>query len=250
VESLEGRVLMYATLYGDHLTIAGAQQTNQITLVRHVFKGGDVLELNDNGYVRRFNSASVGDVTIKGHFSDDVIHVGPGISNVRVYGGAGDDILCIIPSSNSFLETGSSSPVVTNTLPTAFNIWIYGEDGNDYIQGGDSRDALSGGEGNDVMFGVGGNDALSGDRGNDTLNGGDGRDHLLGGSDQDCLSGGADADTMYGADGNDYFYAAGDGCIDNVFGGSGFDTVEGDFFYFENPFLRDQCVDVEARIQP
>ena len=134
-----------------------------------------------------------------------------------------------------------------------------GGSGNDVLLGGSGIDALQGQDGNDLIFGFGGNDVINagvGDdtmfagAGNDFVVGGDGSDHLIGESGDDVLhgsngsdkiEGGLGADYLYGEGGNDSLWGNdtvyrepngyGDGSVDYLFGGSGFDEFKGSFYY-------------------
>jgi Ca2+-binding RTX toxin-like protein len=110
------------------------------------------------------------------------------VGSIRVNGGDGDDSITLNP--------GVNKPAV-----------IYGGRGNDVIQGGDGNDCVYGGEGADQLDGRGGIDYLYGQQGND------------------ALTGGAGADYLYGGDNNDTFYAKGDGSLDNIDGGLGWDVA-------------------------
>ena len=105
---------------------------------------------------------------------------------------------------------------------------VVGGDGDDTLSGGAQKDHLDGGSGNDRLNGNGGHDRLFGGTNADRLYGYDGNDLLDGGSSGDRLEGGNGADAMYGASGNDRFFAAGDGAIDEAFGGSGDDVALAD----------------------
>jgi len=88
------------------------------------------------------------------------------------------------------------------------------------------------GSGNDSLTGGLGNDNLNGEGGNDIVDGGDGNDTLKGSAGNDTLKGGLGADKLYGDDGNDLLYAgqvtcSGDGSIDIVQGGNGYDIAKG-----------------------
>jgi fibronectin-binding autotransporter adhesin len=86
-----------------------------------------------------------------------------GISQVIVYGQAGDD------SISTSARLGSS-------------IWIFGGQGNDRLTGGDRDDMLDGGEGNDALYGGLGRDLLIGGLGADVLDGNGDDDLLIGGT--------------------------------------------------------------------
>lgn len=113
---------------------------------------------------------------------------------------------------------------------------IYGGAGSDLLDGGADDDALSGGIGGDTLKGGADDDTLSGDAGDDFLDGGAGLDVLDGGGDVDTvdyrgetadvtvtLNGGTDATVTVGGVDEDTISN-----IENVFGGSGDDTLTGD----------------------
>jgi hemolysin type calcium-binding protein len=110
---------------------------------------------------------------------------------IRVNGGDGNDVI-------TFVDTPGAP------LPGAE---IFGGDGNDTLTGGSGADQFVGGDGNDTLFGHAGNDTLIGGDGNDIVDGDQGADVGILGA------------------GNDVFvWDNGDGS-DQVFGGSGFDTM-------------------------
>ena len=127
--------------------------------------------------------------------------------------------------------------------------------------GGSGDDKLIGTDGSNVLFGGGGNDGFDGKGGNDTLNGGNGNDTIWGGAGNDTIAAGDGADTIMGGDGADWMSgwtgldtvkyddhaagvtvtldgtandgAAGEGDnvvpgVENIVGGSGGDTLNGD----------------------
>src|SRR5207248_5111420 len=84
-----------------------------------------------------------------------------GVSEIRVWGRAGDD-----------------------------QIDLSGLSINSFIHGGTGNDVLTGGAGNDLILGGGGADQLTGAAGNDFLIGGDGSDRIVGSSGHDVLTAG------------------------------------------------------------
>ena len=86
-----------------------------------------------------------------------------GISQVIVYGQAGDDS-------------------ISTSARLGCTIWMFGGEGNDRLQGGDRDDMLDGGDGNDQLHGGLGRDVLIGGRGADVLDGGGDDDILIGGT--------------------------------------------------------------------
>ena len=98
-----------------------------------------------------------------------------GVSQIRFFGNAGDDIFDS-----------------TMIYPC-------------YIEGGLGNDDLEGGGGDDTIYGGSGNDTLTGKGGNDNLYGGNDVDKLFGGNGLDGLYGGAGTDEMFGGDGVDRF---------------------------------------------
>lgn len=137
---------------------------------------------------------------------------------------------------------------------TVGNATLYGQDGKDVLNALSGNDTLRGAGGNDVLRGNGGKDTLYGGSGSDTLEGGadadalrgeDGNDSLTGGAGKDGLDGGAGIDTAnYGdtavavaivLDGTTTVGVTVNGVvedtvrkIENVIGGSGNDSLEGD----------------------
>jgi len=174
----------------------------------------------------------------------------PGLQDITIDGGAGDDHLVGGAAPEAFFDGPGHDAVEAGA-------------GNDSIQEGDdappSPDRFDGGAGldvvdygartaavtidladpgpvqgesleGDVITGVetavsgAGPDVLSGDAGSNTLTGGAGNDVLTGGGGPDQLTGGAGADRVDGGQGADAF-AVGDGTGDSVVCGTGSDVV-------------------------
>ena len=98
----------------------------------------------------------------------------PGINNIAVTGGEGDDRITV----------ASVGPgVAANPLGSVVASFSLG--GNDVITTPGTRDVLSGGDGKDVVNAGAGDDRLSGDAGKDKLTGGPGSDRCRGGKGKD-----------------------------------------------------------------
>src|SRR5581483_6521236 len=172
------------------LLITGSAQSDRMK----IYRDGDQLVVQDNGILRRFNSADVTSVFVNAGNGNDAIEVDAGVGATTIAGEAGDD-------------------------------WIQGGDGNDSIVGGPGNDTLFGGAGNDQLLGEKGNDKLYGQSGRDLLEGREGDDLLDGGSGVDELHGGDGNDSLLGGGGNDKLF--GGGGNDKLFGDTGKDTLNG-----------------------
>ncbi|MGF1582225.1 MAG: calcium-binding protein [Gemmataceae bacterium] len=123
---------------------------------------------------------------------------------------------------------------------TAIPSYQNGGDGTDGLYGGSGNDTLIGDWGNDYLFGGNGNDQLIGGAGNDWMEGGSGNDYLTdrqlvgefpveGGN--DTLVGGDGQDTLFGYSGNDRLLGGIDGYVDYLYGGSGNDSFETEWYF-------------------
>lgn len=153
--------------------------------------------------------------------------------NDTLYGYAGIDTL-LGGSGNDLIYTGNDSDTARGGTGADRiygengNDKLYGEDGNDRLYGGYGGDTLVGGNHDDYLDGGPAGDLLQGGSGIDTLYGGTGTDTLQGGTGNDFLDPGTGGNFTYGEDGNDTIYmsdSAGDGLIDYVNGGAGYDTL-------------------------
>lgn len=126
---------------------------------------------------------------IKNPLSDDIIYAGSGNDTVflngkdTVSGGAGNDYLY-----------GPRE---------IYDIYMFGEAGNDYLADGRGNGKLYGGDGLDVLSGSNGNDSLYGGNNNDLLIGGEGNDDVRGESGNDELRGSRGSDNLDGGSGDD-----------------------------------------------
>ena len=91
---------------------------------------------------------------------------------------------------------GSSSADKMDAGDLLSDLKLYGGKGNDELFGGHGHDELFGGEDQDHLKGKDGNDVLVGGLSHDTLEGGSGNDILNGGSGHDVMIGGDGIDTL------------------------------------------------------
>jgi Ca2+-binding RTX toxin-like protein len=178
---------------------------------------------------------------------------GPGFDNLN--GDQGTDDMQGGDGFDSYSPLGLAG--VTITLDDVANDGEPGENDNvhsdiEQVFGTSFDDTIIGGANGENLFGFGGADTLVGAGGNDNLNGSEGTDTLQGGAGVDVLAGGADADDLSGGPGThdsaDYGdhsnpvtvtinNTANDGeagendnvrtDIEDLFGGSGGDTLNG-----------------------
>jgi hypothetical protein len=209
-----------------------------------VFAGSNNLALNGDGY---FYGEAIG-LRVRVHKGDDVVSsnfTGP----VALLGGPGNDLLS---GGNwpDYIDGGEGD----NTLRgRGGSDVLLGGPGNDLLIGGNGNDALKGGAGNDTAAFPGltavnanlstgiatglGTDTVadvenltgSDSRVGDVLIGNNGPNILDGGNGPDVLDGRLGLDTLLGGGGNDKLTAGGgcggDGKVDVVDGGAGFDTA-------------------------
>ena len=190
-----------------------------------------------------------------------------GVSNVILYGIAGNDSLLAYEGSSTLY--GGDGNDTLNGLKGSNSLYggagqdiISGDTGADTLDGGIGNDSLSGFStmngglgyscGNDLYYGRAGNDTISAGDNNDTIYGGtendaisarNGSDSLFGGAGDDSLQGGDGSDTIYGDAGNDRIYAHNDNASsdstanqlyggtenDTLVGASGVDTLDGGY---------------------
>jgi uncharacterized protein GlcG (DUF336 family) len=150
-------------LAGTTLTILGGANADIITVNRELLT--DQLVVKDAGQeVGRFASAAITDLTISGGDGNDLIYVGPNVTQNATLNGDGN---------TAFFQIG----------------------GDTLVYRGSGVATINGGVGNDLL--------QSNSAANDTLNGGAGRDVLDGGLGQNQLTGGADPDIFLGSIGRD-----------------------------------------------
>jgi len=197
-----------------------------------------------------------GNDTLSGLDGNDTLNGGAGHDNMT--GGSGNDIYIVDNANDTVIEALNGGLDTVQTTLANYTLGANVENlvhtsASNFIGTGNALDnVIVGNIGNDTLNGFGGNDTLIGDAGNDTLNGGDGDDTLVGGDGNDMLTGGIGADALMGGSGidtasyatsvlaliadlerwgNNTGDAAGDTFveIENLTGGSGDDTLVGDF---------------------
>jgi Ca2+-binding RTX toxin-like protein len=117
-------------------------------------------------------------------------------------------------SSPDRSEASSGANTVNFPAPVVIE-WVKGGSAGDSIKGNGASNYLWGNEGSDTLAGRGDDDVLRGD------------DAELASGGDDTLIGGSGRDQMYGGAGNDAIFAK-DNAADQIFCGSGIDTVSYD----------------------
>lgn len=146
----------------------------------------------------------------------------PGLTQVRFYGGNGDDFFKTNISSVQLIAYGRGGD--DEFHGSKIRDMFYGEGGNDRLFGREGDDWMSGGEGDDALNGQDGNDSLYGGDDNDVLKGGYGLDRIFGGEGNDHIDGQYDADYLHGEAGNDVIVSIDAAFGDTIRGGGGVDT--------------------------
>ena len=121
-------------------------------------------------------------------------------TNVYINLGDLDDSLTIAPSVQGLQSVSISGGEGDDSLSSDSASQV------EHFDGGEGEDLIYGGGGNDSIQGAGNGDTVHGEAGDDYIAAGEGRDALLGGDGQDTLD-------------------PGPGLLDDVFGGTGTDTV-------------------------
>ena len=204
-----------------------------------ILNGGGLDDEISGGPGRDVLSDGGGDDLLDGGPGNDVLGGGPG-KDILI-GGDGDDVL----HGDGQISAGEGWSVeFVGESPFAEVVFTGLAVLTPFLDEFDS-DVYFGGPGNDFLFDDGGNDAMFGEEGNDSLSGGMGDDFLDGGSGNDLIfadfvsdfAGDPDVDilnalnmgkdTLLGGDGDDELH--GGNSDDLILGGSGDDTLFGDF---------------------
>ena len=209
-------------------------------------------------------TGSTGADTILGSVGDDILAGGLGNDTFQytgttngfdaVDGGGGTDTISAL-AANTVIGLSSLTGVEAITGGSFAGVYIAGSGNADIlnfqtvtltaitrVEGGAGNDTITGNSAANTLWGGLGNDTLNGDTGNDILVGDDGDDILIGGAGNDTLTGGIGIDTA------DYTAATANltislavttaqtvatgesdtlATIENLFGGSGNDTLTG-----------------------
>jgi Ca2+-binding RTX toxin-like protein len=218
-ESLEARRLLSVTLHGGTLRIIGTDSADHIQLshpIPSLFKPDTSRTFVDfNGEHSEFKTSAIKRILIDGREGNDRIQVG------------------IDPFFNT-CGAFSWPPDPYPFEPTVPALLLGGA-GADTLIGGAGQDRIFGGAGSDFLDGSHNDDFVSGGAGDDALLGGSGDDRLRGGAGDDGFQGGAGLDLIFGQAGNDWLDGDNSGLSgsherDQMFGGSGDDTIYADAF--------------------
>jgi uncharacterized protein GlcG (DUF336 family) len=167
VECLEERAVPSATamLNGTTLAITGDAANDRITVARDVLT--NLLIVQDFGQdVGRFDSAAVTLITVNAGDGNDLVDVGPTVTqDAQLFGEGGLQRFAV---GGDMLRYRGSGNAVLN-----------GGDGDDRLLGGPGNDTLIGGPGNDILFGDGGANTLIGGAGSDTFFGNAANDTIV-----------------------------------------------------------------------
>ena len=147
---------------------------------------------------------------INGTMMDDIIN-GQG-GNDSIFGANGDDIINGQGGNDSIFGANGSDTLI-------------GGQGDDQLSGDINDDVLLGNEGSDTLIGGQGDDQLSGDINDDVLLGNEGSDTLVGGLGADVIKGGNGNDTIFQGPNINMEAISGDGKVDIIDCGGGYDTV-------------------------
>ncbi|WP_256872037.1 Calx-beta domain-containing protein [Nostoc sp. TCL26-01] len=204
------------------ITLADGTSVTNIELFTNLTtgSGNDVISFSQDTN----NSISTG-------AGDDTINSGLGIDNVD--GGAGNDLLIVDYSSNTYTGTSPAAGINSSVGSNGAggfngNYFAYRQANNfsDYDQVSFSnieRFQITGTAANDNIRTGDGNDTIIGGAGNDTINAGNGNNNITGGDGNDTITSGSGNDTIAGGLGNDTI-TAGTG-INIIDGGEGTDTL-------------------------
>jgi Ca2+-binding RTX toxin-like protein len=242
-----GNDFLYGGLGNDTYIIDADSALGLDTIVESSGKGIDTIDC-------RTSSGAI-NISLLSSAPTQTIAAGTQLTNLsiaeleNVYGGSGADVI-IGNSLNNFITGGLGND---GLIGWGGNDTINGENGNDDIDGGDGNDSLIGGAGNDVFTAGLGNDSIIGGLGDDALNGQSGNDVFVIDADVDF---GLDTITEIVGGGNDtidlrtslisialdltiasqqtiatgvalQFVDPSATDIENVYGGSGNDTIAG-----------------------
>jgi Ca2+-binding RTX toxin-like protein len=117
-----------------------------------------------------------GDDTLEGGLGDDVINGGGG-SDTASYANAGGAVQIYLSAGVAEGADGNDALIgIENAVGSAYDDYVFGDDGDNILAGGDGHDSIRGYLGNDTLLGGDGDDLLYGYAGDDVMNGGAGWD--------------------------------------------------------------------------
>ncbi len=247
--ALQIAALPIASIDAGVLTINGDSGDNRISLTMD--STGTKINISIDGEVASFALADVDSISIDAGDGDDVVALqkSDGTRQVQlganIFGGAGDDTI-IGGSGNDTVDGEAGNDSILGMLGRDS---LSGGFGNDTLDGGADNDLLNGGsidistrDGADVFIGGSGNDSAmyttrTDDLSIDILNGSKANDgaasesddvnvdveNIFSGSGDDTLTGNASANLISGSAGNDVI--KGNGAHDKLIGGTGRDTI-------------------------
>ncbi len=165
---------------------------------------------------------STADTVINGTDYDDTLR--NSASNVRMYGGDGDDYFYNNGGSNITISGGSGRNTIENSY--AKYILLNGGSDVDSIYGNNDYATVRAGGGNDIIIGNHWRSVLNGEDGNDLISLTTyWYDTIAGGAGDDTIMAGGSEHSVNGGDGNDLISL--DGGSLTVLGGAGNDTIYG-----------------------
>ncbi len=179
-----------------------------------------------------------GDDTLAGLWGSDWISAGEGNDFVKAPPGnwehPSDADTLIGDSGNDTLYGGAGNDSIWGDEFHSFSVnQPDGDDGNDFIAGGGGDDRIKADAGNDTVYGNGGDDYIDVDEGRNEIYGGTGSDELHGSRGDDRLYGlfhintFIDDSSLSGFDTESSDYLDADAGDDEMFGGTGNDTMIG-----------------------
>lgn len=196
-----------------------------------VLDGGDDNDTLDGFGTDTERGVDRGDTLLGGDGEDTLVDGAGNISNNRIEGGEGDDMITAVgvlfgDGGDDYLTTsGELGKTGARLHGGPGNDTLVGHDGDDYLEGDAGNDLMLGGQGNDGLFGGTGADTMRGYFGDDTLFGYFGPDVVQGQSGDDYIDGGRGADSLNGGGGNDV--VVGDVGADTILGREGHDLLVG-----------------------
>jgi Ca2+-binding RTX toxin-like protein len=150
--------------------------------------------------------------------------VGVGATSITLTGSGSVNLTAV---DNVATSINASALVGGVTVSAGVAASVTGGQGADNITGSGANDTVNGGTGNDTIVAGAGNDAVNGGEGNDNITATSGNNVIYGGSGTDTITLGTGFDFVDAGEGDDTIIGGADlDGLDQVHGGSGFDTLE------------------------